>query len=72
MGDQKKRAIFQRTGIAVGVGFGKTKTLAKIANHLAKKLASGVANIHDYNEDKVLNTINVESLWGVGKGFQVD
>ena len=64
-----KQSIFKKTGIPVGVGFGKSKTLAKIANHMAKKITTGVVNIHDYDENKVLKTISSNQLWGVGNGF---
>ena len=69
LGKRIKKQVFQQTGIPVGVGFGKSKTLAKISNHMAKRSHSGVFNIHDYNEDHVLKTVPVTDLWGVGKGF---
>ena len=69
LGKQIRTAVFKQTGIPVGVGFGKTKTLAKIANKLAKKTNDGVCNIHDYNEDKVLKTLSTSELWGIGRGF---
>ena len=65
-----KQRIQKETGIPVGVGIGKTKTLAKVANHCAKKSSSGVFNIHQYNEDKVLKTIFINHLWGVGKQYE--
>jgi DNA polymerase V len=34
---QVKRRVMQWTGIPVSVGMGATKTLAKLANHIAKK-----------------------------------
>lgn len=69
LGIDIKKKILQETGIPVGVGFGKSKTLAKIANQMAKKLNSGIVNIHDYQENKVLKTILISDIWGVGKGF---
>ena len=67
-GEMIKKLIRQQTGIPVGVGFGKTKTLAKIANMMAKKLGSGVCSIHDYDIKKVLRSVLIEDVWGVGKG----
>ena len=69
LGIQIKNDVFKQTGIPVGVGFGQTKTLAKIANKLSKKTNDGVCNIHDYDEDKVLRTLATSELWGVGRGF---
>ncbi len=36
-GRELKDAVYQNTGLAVGVGIAQTKTLAKLANHAAKK-----------------------------------
>ena len=68
-GIEVKQAIFKQVGIPVGIGFGRSKTLAKVANALAKRRDDHVLNIHDYNEDYVLKTVAVNSLWGVGKGL---
>jgi DNA polymerase V len=35
-GREIRAAIYKRTGIPVGVGIARTKTLAKLANHTAK------------------------------------
>ena len=70
LGHEIKNKIQKQTGIPVGVGFGKTKTLAKLSNYMAKKTGRGVFNIHDYDEDKVLRTFPVEELWGIGRGFK--
>ena len=37
-GRKIRAAIFKRTGIPVGIGIAHTKTLAKLANHTAKRL----------------------------------
>ena len=50
-----KAMIYQQTGIPVGIGFGKTKTLAKLANKLAKQLGLGVCCLHDY--DKLIRPV---------------
>ena len=67
-GEMIKQLIRQQTGIPVGVGFGKTKTLAKIANMMAKRLGSGVCCIHDYDIKKVLRSVLIDDVWGIGKG----
>ena len=48
MGRQLRSRILQCTGIPVGVGIAHTKTLAKLANHTAKRLQAhtgGVVNL---------------------------
>ena len=59
--------IYKCTGIPVSIGVGQTKTLAKIANHIAKKNQkyNGVF-ILENNEDDILNFFPVENIWGIG------
>ncbi|NBB09520.1 translesion error-prone DNA polymerase V subunit UmuC [Pseudomonas sp. SLFW] len=70
-GRKIRAAIFQRTGIPVGVGIARTKTLAKLANHTAKRLLSktgGVVDICDpFKRDWTLRNTDVGEVWGVGK-----
>lgn len=62
--------VLQNVGIPVSVGIGRTKTLAKVANHIAKKhpKAQGVYSIlrHDKLEWALRNT-KVEDIWGIGR-----
>lgn len=55
-GHEIRRNVWKETRIPVGVGFGSTPTLAKAANHAAKKLAgyNGVAVINDDRSRKVI------------------
>jgi DNA polymerase V len=43
MGQSIRRRIHQWTGLAVCVGIGSTKTLAKLANHIARKIPYSMA-----------------------------
>ncbi len=64
--------VFQWTGIPVSIGIAPTKTLAKLANHLAKKDPdnSGVYNLlEERNIDTVLSHVEVRNLWGVGSRY---
>jgi DNA polymerase V len=64
-----RRNIKQETGIPVSIGIGCTKTLAKIANRIAKKSpgTGGVFNLIDTPDiDAVLALIEVGDIWGVG------
>jgi DNA polymerase V len=60
------------TGMPVCVGIGPTKTLAKLANHVAKKhpRSRGVFNYNALTADQkthLLERIEVEEVWGVGR-----
>lgn len=59
-------------GIPVCVGIGPTKTLAKLANHVAKKhpRSKGIFNynaLSDAQKSQLLERIPVEEVWGVGR-----
>lgn len=57
------------TGIPVSIGIGPTKTLAKIANRLAKKLpgTAGVFNLLEADADTTLGLVDVGDVWGIGR-----
>ena len=64
--------VLQWTGLPVCVGVGPTKTLAKLANHIAKKhpRSRGVFNYNDLTDEqqtRLLGQINVGEVWGVGR-----
>ena len=75
--DKKKQAVDLRnkvkkwTGIPVSVGLAPTKTLAKIANHVAKKHTKHGVFVLDNNRliIKVLKRIPVGDVWGVGRTY---
>jgi DNA polymerase V len=72
MSYQIKQRVMQWTGIPVCVGIGPTKTLAKLANHIAKKhpRSKGVFNFNELSEqqkDSLLAKISVSEVWGVGR-----
>ncbi|MDE3271320.1 Y-family DNA polymerase [Pseudoalteromonas sp. G4] len=65
-----RKAVWRKTKIPVGVGFGPTATLAKAANHAAKKLPGfdGVAVINNEASRKhILKLMAAEDVWGVGR-----
>ncbi|OLS61488.1 translesion error-prone DNA polymerase V subunit UmuC [Pseudomonas putida] len=70
-GRQLRSRVLQCTGIPVGVGIARTKTLAKLANHTAKRLLAhtgGVVDITaDFQRDWVLRNTEVKEVWGIGK-----
>jgi DNA polymerase V len=64
-GRQIISTIRQWIGLPVGVGFGRTKTLAKLANKIAK-IASGVCVLQDERtEAEALSRINLIDIWGI-------
>jgi DNA polymerase V len=66
-----KKRIFRDTGIPVSIGSGKTKTLAKVANDLAKKLPSGILDLPDAETvDRYLEKIPPSDIWGVGRRLE--
>ena len=65
-----RRKILRWTGIPCGVGFAATKTLAKIANHLAKKTPGGVYVLAE-DIAAVLATLPASEVWGVGRRLEV-
>lgn len=66
-----RSTVKQHTGIPVSIGIGPTKTLAKLANRLAKKTpdAGGVFNLGDHDIDDCLRRIEVGDIWGVGRQY---
>ncbi|GAB3199596.1 DNA polymerase V [Pontibacter aydingkolensis] len=65
-----KNTVFDWTGIPVGIGVAKTKTLAKIANRLAKKSnkANGVLVLQEPEHVKAaLERTEVDDIWGIGR-----
>ena len=71
-GQEMRGRILQWTGLPVCVGIGATKTLAKLANHCAKKQAqfNGVCNFNVLDEhalDDMLSKLDVGEVWGIGR-----
>ncbi len=67
-----KDYIKKATGIPVSIGVGPNKTLAKVANHMAKNHFSkkGVFVItKNRNLDYSLRQIKVDEVWGIGESY---
>lgn len=67
-----KARIWQDIRLPVCVGAGPSKTLAKLANHIAKKNPqfAGVYNFNDHSAeviDERLSNIGTGEIWGVGR-----
>lgn len=73
IGQRIRRQVKQWVGIPVCVGIGATKTLAKLANHCAKKALAGSDGVCDFGRmqpaelDALFERIDVNEIWGVGR-----
>jgi len=65
-GKKIRERVLKWTGIPTSVGISCTKTLSKVANHVAKKNKTGVIFLKD-NIDDVLNNFDISDIWGVGR-----
>ena len=61
--------VLQWTGIPTSIGIAPTKTLSKIANHVAKKQTeSGVFDLRDTDlQEYIMADLPVEELWGISR-----
>jgi DNA polymerase V len=80
IGRDMRALVLQWTGLPTSVGFGPTKTLAKLANHVAKTedrlpgtYGAAWAQVCDFGAmsagelDAVMRRTDVGSIWGVGR-----
>lgn len=72
-GRQIRRRIRDWLGLHVCVGIGPTKTLAKLANHCAKKGLAGADGVCDFGTmpdcelTSLFDRVSVGEVWGVGR-----
>tara|TARA_Y100001970_G_C14253993_1_gene873794 strand:+ start:37 stop:1317 length:1281 start_codon:yes stop_codon:yes gene_type:complete len=68
VGKEIRNTVLKWTGIPTSIGIAKTKTLSKIANHIAKKKKSGVTSLIGIeNIDPILEKVEINDVWGVGR-----
>ena len=65
-GKQIRERVLKWTGIPTSVGISNTKTLSKVANHIAKKNKAGVVFLKE-NIDNILKDFDINNVWGVGR-----
>jgi DNA polymerase V len=74
-GQTIRQTIKRNVGIPVCVGIADTKTLAKLANHCAKKKLAGADSVCDFGRlddaqrSELFAGIPVGEVWGVGPGI---
>ncbi|WP_430992332.1 Y-family DNA polymerase [Klebsiella aerogenes] len=70
-GHELRATVRQRTHLTVGVGIAQTKTLAKLANHAAKRWQQQTGGVVDLSnaerQRKLMAALPVEEVWGVGR-----
>ncbi len=68
VGKEIRSIVLQWTGIPTSIGIAKTKTLSKVANHIAKKKETGVTSLIGIeNIDPILEKVEINDVWGVGR-----
>jgi DNA polymerase V len=59
-------------GIPVSIGMGATKTLAKIANKIAKQERAGIFYLRgNLEQEEILNKFDIKDIWGIGRKLNV-
>ncbi len=69
---QVRQRVFSWLGLPACIGIGRSKTEAKLANHIAKKNAyfNGVVNLVSMDPcsaETLYQSINVGEVWGIGR-----
>ncbi|KRI50765.1 Y-family DNA polymerase [Acinetobacter pittii] len=69
---QIRQRVFSWLGLPVCIGIGRSKTEAKLANHIAKKNAyfNGVCNLVSMDPcsaENLYQAIDVSEVWGIGR-----
>ena len=68
-----KNTVEQWTGISVSIGIAPTKTLAKLANYIAKKNKKGSLGITVLSsaeqQREALHYTRINHIWGVGRAY---
>jgi len=68
VGREIRETVLKWTGIPTSIGIAKTKTLSKVANHIAKKKKSGVTSLIGIEKiDPILEKVEINDVWGVGR-----
>ncbi|MBM9502894.1 Y-family DNA polymerase [Leptospira sp. 201903071] len=70
-GHKIKETIQRTLGLPVCVGIGPTKTLAKVANKIAKSNleSQGVFRIEPEKRESILSKIRPSDVWGIGPAY---
>ena len=65
------KKIQQYVGVPASIGFAATRTLAKIASHIAKKAPTNIDRVKGLTDadeiSQVLSRIKLDDVWGIGR-----
>lgn len=61
-----REKIKRGIGLPVSIGISHTKTLAKVANYIAKNQTTSGVFLLDINNISILQSIPIDKVWGVG------
>ena len=69
-----KQAVMKQLGLPVAVGIGASKTLAKAANNIAKKVKElkdvlSLSDLSETEQNYFLSNMEVSEVWGVGRQY---
>lgn len=71
LGQEIRATLLLRTHLTVGIGVAQTKTLAKLANHAAKKWPQQTGGVVDLSniekQRKLMAYFPVSEVWGIGR-----
>jgi DNA polymerase V len=66
-----QRTVTKNTGIPISVGFAPTKSLAKVANKIAKKFPERTKSVYAIDDEgkriKALKWTKIEDVWRIGR-----
>lgn len=66
-----QKTVTKGTGIPISIGFAPTKTLAKVANKIAKKFPERTQSVYVIDTEekriKALKWTKIEDVWGIGR-----
>lgn len=69
--EEIQRKVTKWTGIPISIGIAKTKSLAKVANRIAKKFPERTKNVYlietEEQRIKALKWLKVGEVWGIGR-----
>ena len=66
---EMRETVLKWTGIPISIGIGPTKTLAKMANRMAKEQDAGYLMLKE-SENSLISSIRVSDVWGIGRKIE--